>query len=143
MPLLAESTVETDADPAAVWAVWSDLALRPRWHPGLAWARLDGPLAPGTIGAWKPERARPVAVRVAEVVPGRRLVLVGTHGPPVARGHYEHEVVPRPGSGSVVTHRMRVTGPLARPIARLFGGALGVFAGEESTRAVVRLAAEP
>ena len=140
MPLLAESTLETDAEPEAVWAVWSDLALRPHWHPALAWARLDGPLAVGTRGAWKPDRARPVAVRVAEVVPGRRLVLVGTHGPPVARGHYEHEVRLRPGGGSTLTHRMRLTGPLARPIARLFGGALGVSAGEEATRAVARLA---
>jgi hypothetical protein len=75
---------------------------------------------------------------VAELEPGRRLVLEGTHGPAVARGHYEHVVAPAPGGapGSVVTHRMSLSGPLARPIARLFGGALAVFATEEAVSAL-------
>jgi uncharacterized protein YndB with AHSA1/START domain len=130
--LLGQTTRRLDAPPERVWALWADLARRPAWHPGLGWARLDGPLAPGTRGAWKPERARPVSVRVEALEPGRRLLLEGTHGPPVARGHYEHVVAPAPGGGSTVTHRMWLTGPLARPIGRLFGGALGVFAGEEA-----------
>ncbi len=129
---LGETTRRLDAPPERVWALWSDVERRPAWHPGLSWARLDGPLATGAAGAWKPERARPVRVRVAALEPGRRLLLEGTHGPAVARGHYEHLVVPAPGGGSTVTHRMWLTGPLAHPIGRLFGGALGVFAGPEA-----------
>jgi uncharacterized protein YndB with AHSA1/START domain len=124
-----------------VWAVWADPGLRPRWHPRLEWARLDGPPAAGTTGRWKADRARrPVDVVVAEAVPGRRLVLLGTHGPKVARGHYVHEVAPAPGGGSTITHRMALSGALAAPIGLLFGRVLGVSASPEAVAAVARLA---
>lgn len=142
MRILAESTVETGAPPAAVWAVWTDPALRPRWHPRLAWATLDGPLRPGARGRWKPDRARPVDVEVATVDPARRLVFTGTHGhgPRLAQGHYEHEVVSLPGGGSRVTHRVGLTGALAGPIGLLLGRMLGVSATPEAVAAVARLA---
>lgn len=133
---LAEATLPLPADPEAVWAVWRELALRPDWHPRLEWARLDGALAVGARGAWKPAGARPVRVQVAAVDPGRRLVLVGTHGPPVARGHYEHAVMPTEHGGSAVTHRMWLSGPLAVPIRALFGRALSGFATEEALLAL-------
>ena len=126
--VLAEATIDTDAPPEAVWALWLDVQARPRWHPRLEWARLEGPAGPGTRGAWKPAGTRPVSVVITEFEPQRRLVLRGTHGPPIARGHYEHELDPLPGGGSRVTHRMRLSGPMARPIGRLLGRALGAFA---------------
>ncbi len=138
--MLAETTLDADAPPEAVWGVWTDVAGRPRWHPGLRWARAEGPLAVGARLAWKPERARPVALVVAALLPGRRLVLVGTHGPPVARGHYVHEVVPLPGGACRLTHRMALSGPLAGPIAALFGRPLGVFGSEGAARAVAEAA---
>jgi uncharacterized protein YndB with AHSA1/START domain len=141
MRVLAESSAHTTAAPEAVWAVWADAGLRPRWHPRLEWARLDGPTVPGTAGRWKADRARrPVDVVVAEAVPGRRLVLDGTHGPKVARGHYVHEVEPAPGGGSRITHRMGLSGALAAPIGLLFGRVLGVSASPEAVQAVARLA---
>lgn len=141
MRLLAEASADTTASPEAIWAVWTDPAHRPRWHPRLEWATLDGPLAVGTEGRWKPDRARALSVRVAEVVPGRRLVFDGIHGPPVARGHYEYELLPAPGAGgSRIVHRVRLSGPLAAPIARLFGRALGVSATPQAVAAVIALA---
>ena len=119
MPIIARATVDSAVAPEALWAVLSDVEGRPRWHPGLAWARLDGPLVPGATGYWKPHRARPVRVTVTEVEPRRRLVFEGVHGPPVARGHYEHEIEPLAGGGSRLTHRMRLSGPLARPLGRV------------------------
>ena len=126
--VLAQATIDVEAPPEAVWALWTDVEARPRWHPRLEWARLEGVPAVGTRGAWKPAGTRPVSVVITELVPQRRLVLRGTHGPPIARGHYEHELQPLGGGGSRVTHRMRLTGPLARPIGRLLGRALGAFA---------------
>lgn len=142
MRVLAESSLETTAAPDAVWAVWADPEMRPRWHPRLEWATLDGPLAPGTPGRWKPDRARPVDVVVAAVEPGRRLVLRGTHGhgPRLAQGHYEHVVEPLPGGGSRITQRMGLTGLLALPIGLALGRMLGVSASPEAVRAVARLA---
>lgn len=142
MRTLAESTVESSAPPTAVWAVWADPALRPRWHPRLTWATLDGPLAPGTRGRWKPDRARPLDVEVAEVAEGARLVFSGTHGhgPRLAQGHYEHEVTALAGGGSRLTHRVRLSGALAVPIGLTLGRMLGVSATPEAVAAVARLA---
>jgi len=138
--LLAESTADCSAPPDAVWAVWADPARRPDWHPRLEWATLDGAPAAGARGRWKPDRARPVHVTVDVAEPGRRLCFTGIHGLPVARGHYEYEVEPRPGGGSRLTHRVRLSGPLAGLIARFFAAPLGVSAGSEAVTAVVRLA---
>ena len=138
--LLAEATADTSAPPAAVWAVWADPGLRPRWHPRLEWATLDGDPVRGTSGRWKPDRARALAVEVAEAEPGRRLSFTGVHGLPVARGHYEYEVQARPGGGSRLTHRVSLSGPLAAPIARFFGAPLGVSASPDAVAAVARLA---
>ncbi len=142
MRTLAESTIETSAAPEAVWAVWTDAGLRPRWHPRLDWATQDAPLAPGARGRWKPDRARPVDVEVAEVHEARRLVFRGTHGhgPKLAQGHYEHEVEALPGGGSRITHRMGLTGALALPLSLTLARMLGVSATPEAVAAVARLA---
>lgn len=142
MRLLAQAAAETTASPEAIWAVWTDPGRRPGWHPRLEWATLDGPLAVGTEGRWKPDRARALSVRVAEVVPGRRLVFDGIHGPAVARGHYEYELSPVPGDDgrTRIVHRVRLSGALSGPIGRLFGRALGVSASPEAVAAVIALA---
>ena len=141
MKQLARSFVETSASPEAVWAVLADPQLRAQWHPNLRWATLDGPLAPGSTGKWKPARAQPVAVTVAEVDAPRRLVYEGTHGSSkAARGHYVHEVEPLASGGARLTHTMSLTGPLAPVIARFFARPLGVSASQQAVDAVARLA---
>lgn len=141
MRVLAESSIETTASPQAVWAVWTDPARRPAWHPRLEWATQDGPLRPGAGGRWKPDRARPVDVVVAEVDEPRRLVYTGTHGhgPRLAQGHYEQELVALP-EGCRITHRMSLSGLLAAPIGLALGRMLGVSASPEAVRAVAVLA---
>ena len=126
--VVAEASLAIDAPARAVWALWLDVPARPRWHPRLEWARLDGPATLGAHGAWKPAGTRPVQVEITAIEAPRRLVLRGTHGPPVARGHYEHELEPLPDGRTRVTHRLRLTGPLARPIGRLLGRPLSAFA---------------
>lgn len=140
MRILAESSIETTATPAEVWAVWTEQ--RPAWHPRLEWATLEGPLAPGTRGRWKPDGARPVDVEVVAVEPGRRLAYAGTHGhgPKLAQGHYEQTVEPLPGGGARITHRMGLTGALALPIGKTLGKMLGVSATLPAVAAVARLA---
>lgn len=142
MHLVAESSADTTASPAAVWAVWTDPARRPAWHPRLEWATQDEPLRPGATGRWKPTGARPVDVVVTEVEEGRRLVHTGTHGhgPRLAQGHYVSEVVALPGGGSRITHRMALGGALAVPLRAVLGRMLGRPASPAAVQAVARLA---
>ncbi|WP_354697375.1 hypothetical protein DSM112329_03000 [Paraconexibacter sp. AEG42_29] len=142
MRTVAESSADTTASTGAVWAVWADPALRPEWHPRLEWASQDGPLRPGTPGRWKPAGARPVDVVVGEVDEGRRLVHTGTHGhgPRLAQGHYLYEVVELPGGGARITHRVALSGILARPLGAVLGRMLGRPASPAAVLAVARLA---
>lgn len=140
MRVLATSTTETTAAPEAVWRAWTDPALRPAWHPDLRWATYDGPVAPGTTGRWKPSRARPVDVVVTEADPTRRFVVRGTHGLPVARGHYVHELEALPGGGTRITHTMGLTGPAAGLLDRVLGRMLAVSATPDAVAGVARVA---
>lgn len=138
MRQLATATAQTSASPEAVWRVWTER--RADWHPRLEWATLEGSLAPGSKGRWKPDRARPVGVTVSELEEGRRLVYTGVHGLPVAMGHYVHTVEPLGSGGSQITHTMSLSGPAAPLIARFFAAPLGVSASQEAVDAVARLA---
>ena len=129
--VLAESSRELDVPADVVWDLWADVPARPGWHPRLEWARLDGPLAPGTSGQLKPRGTRPVDLRVDTVEPGRRLVLAGVHALPIATGRYVHEVQPLGDDRCRVTHRMSVDGPAARVVARLAGRLLRAWAQPE------------
>ncbi|MTD44691.1 hypothetical protein GKE82_10415 [Conexibacter sp. W3-3-2] len=142
MPLLAETTATVPASAEAVWAVLADVEARPRWHPRLQRAWLDGPLAPGVRGGLHPERTRPVDLEVGVVQPQRRLTLVGVHGLPVARGTYEHELRPLGDDACEVTLRMRVDGPAARLVALLAGRLLRAWAQPGPLQALGALARE-
>lgn len=141
MRVLAETTRELDVPAAAVWDAWADVPLRPQWHPRLEWARLEGPLQPGTRGQLKPKGTRPVDLRVEAVEPGRRLVLAGVHTLPVATGRYEHVVEAVGDARCRVTHRMSVDGPAARLVARFAGRFLRAWAQPEPLDRLADLAA--
>lgn len=45
-----EASKDTDAAPAKVWRIWSDVDRWPDWNPDMNQSRLDGPLRLGTTG---------------------------------------------------------------------------------------------
>ncbi len=45
-----EAWKDTDAAPAKVWRIWSDVDRWPDWNPDMNQSRLDGPLRLGTTG---------------------------------------------------------------------------------------------
>ena len=47
---LFECEATLEAGPAAVWAVWTDVARWPEWDVSKEIARLDGPFEPGVSG---------------------------------------------------------------------------------------------
>src|SRR4030081_271783 len=45
-----EASLETKAQPARVWQIWSDVNTWPEWNPDMKESRLDGPLKAGQTG---------------------------------------------------------------------------------------------
>jgi uncharacterized protein YndB with AHSA1/START domain len=65
-----EATFE--AEPDAVWKVWTDVARWPDWDVSKEMARLDGPFEPG-ISGWAKQRGNlGGAFTITEVDAGRR-----------------------------------------------------------------------
>ena len=119
-PALSE-TVEVDASPARVFALWSDAAGWPAWDPDLESASLDGPFAPGGRGALKPRGGPRTRIELTEAVPGRAFTAVSSL--PLCRMVFEHRIEPL-GAGAEacrVTHSVRFAGPLAGLFRRLVG----------------------
>lgn len=50
--VFAEVITEVAAPPEALWSVLTDIAEWPEFTPGVSAARLEGPLAPGSIIHW-------------------------------------------------------------------------------------------
>ncbi len=110
---------EVGAPPSAVWALWADAAQWPAWNPGIAHARMDGPLR---LHAAARVRFRgslaPLTFRVVEFDEGRSFTDEARL--PGARLAHLHRVEAR-GDGALVTHRLSLAGPLADVWARLLG----------------------
>ena len=110
-----EATFE--AEPDAVWKVWTDVARWPDWDVSKEMARLDGPFEPGVSG-WAKQRGNPGgAFTITEVDTGRRWV---TECPvPMGKVVFDHSLEPV-GAGRVrVVKRVGVQGGFG-PLLRLF-----------------------
>lgn len=114
----ATSTERTSASPAAVWALWADPARWPEWNEQLDSAELGGPLEPGSEATIKYKRGGRMVFRVVAVEPER--LLVNEARLPLARFGHEHRLEPS-GSGSEITHRLYLKGPLSALFSVLFG----------------------
>lgn len=114
-------------DAAALWGVLSDLTRWAAWCPGITAASLDGPLQVGQTGAMT--LAMPVVgavhrrtappLRVAQVQPGRRLVLEQ----PQPRGMLRiiWELTPAGEGRTDLAQTLQIRGPLSagfRPFVR-------------------------
>ena len=110
-----EATFE--AEPDAVWKVWTDVARWPDWDVSKEMARLDGPFEPG-ISGWAKQRGNLGGTfTITEVDAGRRWV---TECPvPLGKVIFDHSLEPV-GEGRVrVIKRVGVQGGFG-PLLRLF-----------------------
>ena len=113
---LFECEATLQARPAAVWAVWTDVARWPEWDVSKEIARLDGPFEPGVSG-WAKQRGNlGGSFTITVVEPGRRWVsecplLVGTVV-------FDHLLEPVATGGVRVVKRVEAEGGIA-PLVRL------------------------
>jgi hypothetical protein len=61
-----EHSIETNAIPQAIWALWSDVARWPEWNADLERAELSGPFGAGGTVTMFPRGQEPIELRIAE-----------------------------------------------------------------------------
>ncbi|HUY52903.1 MAG TPA: SRPBCC family protein [Streptosporangiaceae bacterium] len=109
---LFECEATFDADPAAVWQVWTDVDSWPEWDVSKEIARLDGEFRAGSSG-WAKQRGNlggPFSILTVE--PGRRWV---TECPlPLGRVSFDHLIEPAGGGRVRVVKGVAVEGGFAR-----------------------------
>jgi Polyketide cyclase / dehydrase and lipid transport len=114
---LFECEATLEAGPAAVWAVWTDVARWPEWDVSKEIARLDGPFEPGVSG-WAKQRGNlGGSFTITVVEPGQRWVSEC----PVLLGKvvFDHTLEPVAKRRVRVVKRVEAEGGIA-PLIRLF-----------------------
>ncbi|MET0405033.1 MAG: SRPBCC family protein [Cystobacter sp.] len=76
---VARTELLIDASPKAIWSVLTDIDRWTELMPEIASARLEGPLAPGSVIFWEPP-GQVVESRLVVVEAERRLIWNGTDG---------------------------------------------------------------
>jgi len=106
----AEHTVQTTTEPGAIWNRWLDVAAWPEWDEALEQARIDGPLAVGSLCTLQFRNGGRQTLRVVEVREGRSFSCLQRRFLADLRIHHRCE----PSElGSRVTHRVEAEGPMA------------------------------
>jgi hypothetical protein len=107
---LFECEATFEAEPEAVWKVWTDVGRWPEWDVSKEIARLDGPFEPGVSG-WAKQRGSlggPFTITVVEA--GRRWV---TECPmPLGKVTFDHVLEPVAGGQVRLVKRVEVQGGL-------------------------------
>jgi hypothetical protein len=115
-------SLRANADPAAVWALWSDPGRWPEWNEQIARVEFDGAFEVGTTAKVKFNGGGTVHYRITELEPER--LLVDEARLPGARIGHEHRVTPSNG-GVEISNRIYIAGPLTRLYALLMGRRTG------------------
>jgi Polyketide cyclase / dehydrase and lipid transport len=114
---LFECEATLEAGPAAVWAVWTDVARWPEWDVSKEIARLDGPFEVGASG-WAKQRGNlGGSFTITVVEPGRRWV---SECPvPLGKVVFDHVLEPVAKNRVRAVKSVEVEGGIS-PLIRLF-----------------------
>ena len=106
-----EYTLDSKADPEALWRLLSDVDGWVNWNDGIETIALNGPLAVGATFDMKPPGEEVLTSTIAELERNRLLTDVTEMGELVIR--VAHRLQPLAGGGTSVTYRVEVSGPAA------------------------------
>ena len=98
--------------PAAIHAIYADVANWHSWDPDTRAATLNGPFAAGSRGTLTPGKGNTVPMMVRFADPERGFT-VESRIPLLLRMVFEHELTARGPSQTEVVHRVTLTGPLS------------------------------
>lgn len=105
----AEHTLQTTAEPEAIWRRWMDVASWPEWDEALEWVRFLGPFKLGSRFVVKRHRWNRQKLSIVQFHEGRGFVLRQRRL--FSNLHMHHHCEPSE-LGSRVTHRVEVSGLL-------------------------------
>ncbi|GAA1264959.1 hypothetical protein GCM10009665_62840 [Kitasatospora nipponensis] len=106
-----EHAIESDATPAAIWRLWSDVENWGNWNADIEAIELRGPFATGTEISMTPAGQEPVLLRIGDLVEGELFVDEAEFDGLLLRTM--HRVESLAGERSRVVYRMEITGPAA------------------------------
>ncbi len=117
--MITEDSVEIEAPPQLVWAVFSDVEGWPEWTASVtSLVALDGPgLSVGKRFAIKQPRMPRLLWKVTELHPGSSWTW--EQRAPGASASARHDVIAQPGGRTLVRQRLEQRGPLGALVARL------------------------
>lgn len=98
--------------PAAIHAIYADVANWHRWDPDTRAATMNGPFTAGSRGTLTPSKGNTVPMVVSFADPERGFT-VESRIPLLLRMVFEHELTARSPSQTEVVHRVTLTGPLS------------------------------
>ncbi|MEV5432962.1 SRPBCC family protein [Streptomyces sp. NPDC052701] len=116
-------TAETTAPPQAVWTCYEDPATWPDWNPDLISIERSGPFATGTTGTVTNEGRPPAPFTLTAVESGTGFTMETRPGGDLIAQSICH-LTPLDNGGTLITHTMRLDGPLSDQVGAAQGASL-------------------
>ena len=110
----AEHSFETDAPPAAIWALMCDVNSWPSWNAGIEYITLDGPFASGSWFAMKVPGQNELRSQLIDVSAPRGFTDETCVGPLVVT--VEHRIERTAAGATRIVYRLDAQGPDAEQI---------------------------
>ncbi|QIS11584.1 SRPBCC family protein [Nocardia arthritidis] len=118
-----EHSVETPAEPAAIWRLYTDVSRWPTWNNAVEQVRLNGPFTAGATGELTPTGQEPLPLRIADATENTGYVSETEIADTVTL-RLVNTLTALPNGRTRITHRAELVGPAADHFGHSFGPAL-------------------
>lgn len=118
-----QHSIDTPADVAAIWRLYSDTSTWPSWNGAVEKVELDGPFRSGAPGRLTPAGQGPLPFRIVTAVQDQGYTSETEIADTVTL-RLTNTLTPLPGGGTRVTHRADLAGPASEYFGTSFGPVL-------------------